>query len=230
MRPASILAVAALAAAFTGNAFAQGRPPGGPGPGRGQFVLDARYHHDHYYPRPGYTVGALPGGAVAVGWRGGNYYYHGGVWFRPYGRSYIVAAPPPGIFVPLLPPAYTTVWYSGSPYYYANGVYYSNAGAQGYTVVAPPPGAEGEPAIAQAPPPPPPTLPPPPQPQPPVQRAAGPVEPIVYPRQGQTFQQTEADRADCNAWANGQPRATSDISVFQRAFAACLDGRGYTVR
>ncbi|CAN5299370.1 DUF6515 family protein [soil metagenome] len=230
MKTASIIVLAALAAGLAGNAAAQGHP--GPGPGRGQLVLDARYHHDHYYPRPGYTVGVLPGGAVAVGWRGGNYYYHGGVWFRPYGRSYIVAAPPPGIFVPLLPPAYSTVWLGGSPYYYANGVYYANAGAQGYTVVAPPPGAEdAEPPIAQAPPPPayqpPPPQPAPPPPQP---RRAASVEPIVYPRNGQSPQQTEADRADCNAWANTQPRATSDISVFQRGFAACLDGRGYTVR
>lgn len=58
----------------------------------------------------------------------------------------------------------------------------------------------------------------------------GPPEPVVYPRTGQSPAQTEADRQDCNRWATTQQAAMSDASVFQRAVAACLDGRGYTVR
>ena len=73
----------------------------------------------------------------------------------------------------------------------------------------------------------------------PVQPAAGPVpsqgqpqgpDPVVYPRNGQTAEQTENDRQACNRWAATQPAAMADASVFHRATIACLEGRGYTVR
>lgn len=174
--------------------------------------LDDRYHHDHYYPARGAVVFGLPGGAVSIGFHGGNYFFHGGVWYQPMGGRFVVIAPPFGILVPLLPPAYTTLWIGGLAYYYANGVYYTQAPG-GYTVVAPPPGAD----TAQP-------MPPPPPP------AAAPPAPIVYPRNGQTAAQTEADQQQCNSWATTQPSAMADASVFQRAVAACLDARGYTVR
>jgi hypothetical protein len=56
------------------------------------------------------------------------------------------------------------------------------------------------------------------------------VDPIFYPRNGQSAAQTEADRQDCNRWATTQLNAMNDASVFQRATFACMDGRGYTVR
>ena len=129
-----------------------GRGPG-PGPGRGgpgwsgghargYVDFDARYGHNHYYPSRGFVYGTLPLGAVSVGYGGGNYFFHGGVWFRPYGRRYVVVQPPLGIFLPVLPSDYATVWVGGTPYYYADGVYYNAAPGQGYVVVAPPPGAE----------------------------------------------------------------------------------------
>ncbi|MGH8796319.1 MAG: hypothetical protein ACREXI_04620 [Caldimonas sp.] len=65
-------------------------------------------------------------------------------------------------------------------------------------------------------------------PSPPVARAAP--DPIVYPRNGQSPAQTEADRRACDRWAMTQPNAMADASVFQRATLACMDGRGYTVR
>lgn len=55
-------------------------------------------------------------------------------------------------------------------------------------------------------------------------------DPIIYPRHGQSAQQTEADRQECNRWATTQPSAMSDASVFNRATEACMDGRGYTLR
>ncbi|MGZ5272477.1 MAG: hypothetical protein ACXWC6_17840, partial [Ramlibacter sp.] len=54
-----------------------------PAPPRGPLRLDDRYHHDHYYPAPGFTFGALPTGSVGIAWRGGTWFFHGGVWFRP---------------------------------------------------------------------------------------------------------------------------------------------------
>ena len=188
------------------------------GPPRAPLHLDERYHHDHYYPPRGYIAPVLPGGAVSISFGGGNYFFHGGVWFRPQGGRFVVIAPPIGIVVPLLPPAYVTLWIGGAPYYYANGAYYA-AAPGGYAVVAPPPGADtAEPA------------PPPPAPPAPVVAAKPPPEPIYYPRNGQDAARTEADRQECNRWATTQPNAVADASVFSRAVAACMDGRGYTVR
>ncbi len=208
LAPAALLAMLSLVGT---TAFAQEHRHGGAlDHGRG-VMLDHRYGHDHYYPPRGYVVPALPSGAVSIGFGGGSWFFHGGVWFRPSGPRFVVAVPPVGIVVPLLPPAYATVWIGGMAYYYANGVYYA-AAPGGYAVVAPPAGAETAQPTPAAP---------PPKPAP---------DPIIYPRQGQSAQQTEADRQECNRWATTQPSAMADASVFQRAVAACMDGRGYTVR
>ena len=202
-----------------GHGAPAGPSRGGPaGPGwsgghaRGYVDFDARYNHNHYYPSRGFIYGTLPLGAVSVGFGGGNYFFHGGVWFRPYGPRYIVVQPPIGIYLPVLPPDYATVWVGGVPYYYADGVYYNVAPGQGYVVVAPPPGAD---TVQPAPPPPPTPVAP---------------DPIFYPRNNQSAAQTEADRRDCNTWATTQPKAMADAKVFQRATDACMDGRGYSVR
>ncbi len=55
-------------------------------------------------------------------------------------------------------------------------------------------------------------------------------QPVIYPRNGQSPAQTDADSNACSQWAGAQRNATVDASVFQRAIAACMDGRGYTVR
>ncbi len=183
--------------------------------------LDHRYRLDHYYPARGYAVPALPAGSLRIAHRGGDWFFHAGVWFRPAGGRYIVGMPPFGIAVPLLPAAYATVLIGGLSYYYANGVYYM-AAPGGYTVVAPPPAADQAQPLPQ----PVPTASPPPLPPP---QATAP-DPIIYPRNGQQPAQTEADRQECNRWATTQPNAVADASVFQRAVAACMDGRGYTLR
>ena len=53
---------------------------------------------------------------------------------------------------------------------------------------------------------------------------------MITPRNGQDGQQTEYDRQQCNRWAVTQPAALADAGVFQRTVAACMDGRGYTLR
>ena len=55
-------------------------------------------------------------------------------------------------------------------------------------------------------------------------------DPIIYPRNGQSTAQTEADRQECNRWATTQPSAMNDAGVFNRAVEACMDGRGYSMR
>jgi hypothetical protein len=85
-----------------------------------------------------------------------------------------------------------------------------------YVTVAPPPVVvTSPPAVVAAP---------------PAPSAAAMVEPVIYPRNGQSAAQTEADRQDCQRWATTQPRALSDGSVFQRGVFACMDARGYTLR
>ncbi len=98
-----------------------------------------------------------------------------------------------------------------SPYYGPGyGPYY---GYPGYTLVQPPvvvynelPAAPRAPAVAARP------------------------DPVVYPRNGQSAEQIEADRQACNRWATTQHNAMQDGSVFQRATDACMDARGYTLR
>lgn len=91
------------------------------------------------------------------------------------------------------------------------------------------------PVVVQAPPPPP--APPAVQPAPAVVPGAAAAAPylaaaewIAYPRDGQSPAQLEADRQACRQWAGTVPGAAADIAMFRRAEAACLDGRGYTVR
>jgi hypothetical protein len=219
--------------------------------------LDSRYHHDHYYPPRGYHFNVLPPHPRLIVHRGQQFYFSGGIWYRPVHNAYVVVRPPAGIIVPVLPPFYTRVWVGPYPYYYANDVYYVRS-PQGYTVIDPPPGT-----IAMAP--------PPGAVVPPddavtelgpvdngVQQAA-PVPPagtaspatavppsamaqsggpslFIYPRQGQNAEQQNRDRSECGSWAAGQTgrdpaHAGGQMDPdYQRALSACLDGRGYTVR
>ncbi len=105
------------------------------------WVFDHRFNHNHYYPQFGYSVPVLPGGHVALTFRGNPFFFHSGVWYRRGGSGFVVVRPPVGIVVPILPPAYSTVVVGSVPYYYANDVYYEQA-AGGYAVVAPPPGVD----------------------------------------------------------------------------------------
>ena len=182
---------------------------------------DTRYHMDHYYPARGASVGALPSGHFPVYDRAHNpYYFHGGVWYRPYGGRFIVVGPPIGVFVPFLPAYYTTVWVGGYPYYYANDTYYNwNPGQGQYEVVDPP----GDSAASTEPP-----------------AAAG--ELYSYPKNGQTPEQQEQDRYECHRWAaeqsgfdptqsvGGAPPDPSKRPAYDHAMTACLEGRGYTVK
>ena len=96
----------------------------------------------------------------------------------------------------------------------ASRYYYGPGWGPGYVLVEPPPALvyEARPVPAREP-------------------AAQPApEPVIYPRNGQSAVQTEADRQECNRWATTQPAAMADASVFHRATLACMDGRGYSIR
>ena len=182
--------------------------------------LDSRYHHNHYYPARGQEIRAVPRGSHMVSHGGSRYYYSGGIWYHPHGGHYTIIMPPIGLFVPFLPPYYATFWIGGIPYYYANEVYYVQRG-NGYEVVEPPQGeaTQTNPPVGQM---------------------------FIYPRQGQSEQQQADDRYACHKWAVEQtgfdptePPADAAQSPetfaqkrddYQRAMAACLEGKGYTVK
>lgn len=67
---------------------------------------------------------------------------------------------------------------------------------------------------------------------PPPQAAPAPSrpDPVIYPRNGQSAQQQETDRQECNRWATTQAGALTDSTIFMRAVDACMDGRGYTTK
>jgi hypothetical protein len=189
------------------------QPPG--------YVLDNRYRHDHYYPPRGYIAPALPPGHRIIPYHGQNYYYHGGVWYRPYNSRFIVVLPPVGLVVPFLPSFYTTIWIGGLPYYYAGGVYYMWRPEQrAYVVSEAPPASE----VSEVP--------------------ATPDQMFIYPKKGQSEQQQATDRYQCHSWASNQtgfdptqPQANlsesqhaSKRADYQRAMKACLEARGYSVQ
>jgi hypothetical protein len=233
VRPLALIAILAVAAVPAlsqagqgyrglGNGHDGGRNDG-PHDNRG-YVMDGRYNHNHYYPPRGYAVGALPRGYVTVNYRGGPYYYHGGVWYRPGGGRYVVVRPAIGLYVPFLPPFYTTVWFGGSPYYYADDAYYAwRPERREYVVVDPPGGAQG--ATTQAP----------------AQQAS---DLFIYPKNGQSEDQQAKDKYECHSWAAGQSgfdptqplggvaenQASAKRDDYQRAMQACLEARGYSVK
>ena len=186
--------------------------------------MDAHFGHNRYYPRVGIGYRSLPGGYYTTHFHGSPYYFREGVWYRHGGIGYVVVRPPIGLFINVLPPFYTTLWFGGIPYYYADNIYYRWDPVQsGYIVSDPPPGSNAD-DTASAPPP--------------------SNDIFVYPKNGQSDEQKSTDRYECYRWAVDQsgfdPTKTaggvndSDIAnksdQYHRAEAACLEGRGYTVK
>lgn len=207
-----------LAGAGSGRAgHLEGRQPHGRQASEPRHYYDDGHHDDRAYPVRGAVVRVVPRDVRVVVHSGTRYYFSAGVWYLPRGGRYVVVAPPVGLFVPVLPPYYTAVWVGGVPYYYANEVYYTPH-AGGYVVVEPPKGEMGE--------------------------APGADKVFVYPRQGQSERQQADDRWACHQWAvnqtgfdpTGPPQEAPAAkrlekrADYNRAFAACLDGRGYTVK
>lgn len=185
-------------------------------------------------PSPGYTystrpsrppdrvVTRLPPGYRPYYWSGAPYYQYGGYWYRPYGSSYVLSAPPFGLYVSSLPPFYSEVFVGGSRYYFVDDTYYSyDAARRGYVVVQPPAGNRVLSSAQPAQP-----------PQPPDQ------ELYIYPQKGQSEQQQADDRYECHRWAVGQTQYDPvDASYnpekraqYDRALTACLTGKGYSVK
>jgi hypothetical protein len=184
------------------------RSPGGRGNGWGP--------GPHY--RPGQRVDRFPGDNYRVPYRGSEYYYSSGYWYRPNGPGYVVVAPPRGIRVRYLPDYATRVWIGSGMFFLAGGTYYQWVNdTQEYVVV------EAPAAPVQS------------QPQPIAPASSDDV--AFYPANGQTPSQMERDRYECQRWAAQQTGfdpatatyAPSDqvVYLFRQNMGNCLTSRGY---
>jgi hypothetical protein len=201
----------------------------------GHAAVSPGYHSGYYGGWHGGGGGGWHGGYGRPGWHGGGYGRHwgGGYWggrFWPgvrYGAGF-------AWFLPVLPIGYATYWWSGVPYYYYDNAYYLwDSGYNGYVATDPPPiagsddtetppatdnGVVSNDAVAAG--------------------SGGAGDIYVYPRNGQSDEQTSNDRFECHKWAVAQtgfdPTRSGNTqgtgADYRRAIGACLDARGYTVK
>ncbi|MGA2188736.1 MAG: hypothetical protein ABSH33_09400, partial [Steroidobacteraceae bacterium] len=207
------VSLAALALAGSGSALAEGHASGG-----GHFGGAAG---GHAYAGGGYR------GGYGYGWHGGyGYGWHGGYgygWRGGYygGWGWGLGGLGLGLYFAALPLYYSTYWWGGIPYYYANNNYYVYDGNVGqYETVAPPQGLQNQVETQQEP--------------------VG-TDLIAYPKNGQSADHAAKDKFECHQWAATQSgfdptqgasaAATAGKRVdYMRAQAACVEGRGYSVK
>ncbi|CRL98238.1 hypothetical protein [Pseudomonas sp. 31 R 17] len=169
--------------------------------------------------RPGYVVDRFPDRNYRVPYRGQDYFFSGGYWYRPQGPRYVVVRPPYGIRVQYLPDYAREVWVGGSLLFLAAGAYYAyEQNTQQYVVVEPP---------AQVP-----------APQPAPQGNGYDV--VAYPANGQSPAQVQQDGYDCYRWAAQQsgfdPQTATYapdpavVQTYRQAQGNCLGSRGYQVQ
>ncbi|MFJ2333020.1 DUF6515 family protein [Pseudomonas helleri] len=168
--------------------------------------------------RPGYVIDRFPGQYRQVPYRGQNFFFSGGYWYRPQGPRYVVVQPPYGIRVSIIPSYAREVWVGSSLFFLAAGSYYAYQPAtQDYIVVEPPA------TIVQ------------PAPQP----VSNGYDVVAYPANGQTPAQIDQDRYDCYRWAVDQSHfdpahiayapAPAVVQTYRQAEGNCLNSRGYQV-
>ncbi len=181
---------------------------------------DIRHGHQRVYPVTGHVATRLPARAHLVVRGNSRYWFADGIWYASRGGRYVVTRPPHGLVVTGLPAFATAVTIGAVTYYYANNVYYRPLPAGRFEVVSPP--AELPAAVTAA---------------------TTTAQVFVYPRQGQSAEQQAGDEYECHRWATSRsgfdptqvatgtmPPGAGQQQDYQRAAAACLEGRGYTVR
>jgi hypothetical protein len=200
-RKLSRLAIAAVAVfAIVGAAPAIAQHGGG-AHGGGGFHGSGGFHGGVR----GYQAGGgYRGGAYGGSRYGRGYGWGGGYGWAGYGAGWLGY----GLLFAALPFAYDTYYWGGVPYYYADDNYYLWDGTAGeYETVQPPAGV-----VSQA-------------------AAAPQAQLYAYPTHGQSSTQQTKDRSDCEQWATAQ--AGTDPAAhanYLKAEAACLTGKGYSVR
>ncbi len=189
---------------------------------------DDRWHGNHgngwgngpQY-RPGQVIDRFPGQNYRVPYRGQDYFFSDGYWYRPQGPRYVVVTPPYGVRVRYLPDYAQRMWVGNSVFFQASGTYYQWLNdSQEYVVVNQPVASAPQPASAQQP-------------------ANGPYDVAFYPVNGQTPEQIQQDRYDCQRWSTDQsgfdPRTASYapaqavVDQYRQSLANCLASRGYQI-
>lgn len=97
----------------------------------------------HYHSSPRLVV-SIGGPYRTIPWLGIPYNYYNGYWYRPYGASFQIIAPPFGIRISSLPFGYSPIYGPWGDYYYYNNIFYRhpvNDNSQ-YEVVDAPLGAQ----------------------------------------------------------------------------------------
>ena len=169
--------------------------------------------------RPGYVIDRFPDRNYRVPYRGQDYFFSGGYWYRPQGPRYVVVTPPYGIRVQYLPDYAREVWVGSALFFLAAGAYYTyESSSQQYVVVQPP------------------TQVPAPQPAP---QGNG-YDVVAYPANGQSPAQVQQDGYDCYRWAVQQsgfdPQQVTYapdpavVQTYRQAQGNCLSSRGYQVQ
>lgn len=121
-----ILSVTGTASAQRGRGGFRGGIHLGIGGPRGGIGFGFGFRPHYFYPRVGFFINTLPYGYYPFLWGPDQYYYYGGVFYRPYNNGYAVVAPPVGAAVPQLPPNTQPISIDGQQYYENNGVYYKD--------------------------------------------------------------------------------------------------------
>ncbi|MGH8452745.1 DUF6515 family protein [Pseudomonas sp.] len=200
-----------------GGGFNNGRPDDHRWPGRPDGHGNGWGPGPQY--RPGYVVDRFPDRNYRVPYRGQDYFFSGGYWYRPQGPRYVVVTPPYGIRVHYLPDYAREVWVGSALFFLAAGAYYTyESSTQQYVVVQPPTEV--------------PTPPPAPQ--------GNGYDVVAYPANGQSPAQVQQDGYDCYRWAVQQsgfdPRTVTYapdpavVQTYRQAQGNCLTSRGYQVQ
>lgn len=93
----------------------------------------------HAFIAIGTAIDVLPSGFVTVTVASRPYYYHRGMFYRPYRRGYVIVPAPIGAVI-MVPPPGVVVMVENDPYHYYRGTFYAPRGNR-YVVVRPPLGA-----------------------------------------------------------------------------------------
>ena len=178
-------------------------------------LADAAPHQNY---RPGHVVKVLPKRHESFVIRNQRYYYHGGHYYAPRGRSFVVVTAPIGMRIGQLPSGYVSFGIGTSRYFFANSTYYRYDRKDDKYVVVPKPNGADESLLSE--------------------QATVSLDLFVYPKEGQTDAQRDQDRYECHRWSVEQSQFDPSLpnqqlpraNDYKRAISACLEGRGYTVR
>lgn len=94
----------------------------------------------HLFVGIGTAIDVLPHGHMSVTVASVPYYYHRGIFYRPYRRGYVIVPAPLGAVITAPPPGDVIVVVENEPFHYYRGVFYAPRAGR-YTVIRPPLGA-----------------------------------------------------------------------------------------